>query len=222
MTIQLVAVAILLFFQPSARIIARECLHEFCATISVDDGNVMFRESEDIVAPYKVGPYIKEAHRLVPSNEAPFRDITAPNMWRVVATAYLNQYDDQGPLIRVRLFDRRGRLRKTYSDGNHFLDDLRIGRLFGTSDIVLAIQTGGMRSYLQHTAIWLISEDDRVKQLVDVRGALESIQTKKQDLEHLPGVWIGVETFDGVNAETRGRQRRFFLWNQAQKTLSPH
>jgi hypothetical protein len=137
----------------------------------------------------------------------------------VIASTYLDEYDDQGPFMRLRIFDPHGQLQQNY-DGDHFLDDIEAGKLFGTSDVILSIQTGGARSYLQHTLIWLLPDAGKPKQLLEFRGALQRFQPTGSGLNGLPGVWTELETFDGVHAETRGRKPEFRAWDENQKALT--
>ena len=121
--------------------------------------------------------------------------------------------------MRLRIFDSQGELQEKY-DGNYVLDDIEAGNLFGTSDVVLSIQTNGMRSYIQDTVIWLLPDVGKPKQLLHAVGALRRFQPTGSGANGLPGVWIDRETYDGVHAQTRGRKFEFWQWNSVSKTLS--
>src|SRR5579864_748774 len=84
------------------REVVRKCLNGFCAVLSVRGDTVRFRESGNFIPPYVIGPYIREAQRLVPQNEAPIRAAVTSNKWRAIVSAFLDEYDSQGPLIRLR------------------------------------------------------------------------------------------------------------------------
>lgn len=213
------ALLLLVAVQLPDREVVRRCLKEFCAVLSIQEKTVKFRESENFVPPYEVGPYAGEAQKWVPQNEAPIREMITPNRWRAIVSAALDEYDETGPTMRLRIFDQNGVQQLKY-DGNYFLDDIESGMLFGTSDVVLSIQTGGKSAYVQDGEIWLLPESGKPMELLHVHGSLVRFQPNGSGTNGLPGVWVERETYDGIHADTKGTELQFWRWDSGKKDLT--
>jgi len=198
--------------------VAKQCLNNFCAELSLDKGLVRFKESANFVPSYIVGQYVSVAHPWVPAEEAPIRMASSNDGWKVIATACLQEYDAYGPTIRVRVFDPDGKLREMY-DGKYHLDRLEVGDLFGGrsgTNTILAIETSGAHSYEVQAVIWVLSDKSKPKRLLEIAGVLDRFQTGVPKR----GVWIKRETYDGINGSTKGRRAEFWSWNEQDRTLA--
>ena len=92
-----------------------------------------------------LGNYAPAAQRLVPRTEAPVRDLRSSGGWRVVVRIYLN-HDDDDFLAHVRFFVPDGRLRVT-DDALEYLEETRIGTLFGGGDEIFAMTSNEEHAY---------------------------------------------------------------------------
>ena len=185
------------------REVVRRCLNEFCAVISIQGATLKFPANYNFHSPYDVGPYLPEAQKWVPANEAPIRELTTANKWRVIVSAFLDEYDFYARM-RLRIFDPDGQLQQVY-DGVYFLDHLQTGELFGTSDVILAMQTSGYSAFFQDTALWVFPASGEPKEILRVNGILRRFQPVGSGESGPPGVWIDKSMYDGTHAETRFR-----------------
>jgi hypothetical protein len=122
-----------------------------------------------------------------------------------------------GAKLRIRFFDPHGKLRGG-SDVMMDLENAALGRLFGGTNELLAITSNEEHPYNVQTEIWLLPEQGKPKLLVAVRGVFGEFVAGSSD--HKAGVWIDRETYDGVNAATKGRARELWEWNGDEKTLA--
>jgi len=201
-----------------SREFSKQCAQQYCAVLSLHSGLVTFAESGRFVPTYTVGYYVPDAQRWIPATEAPIRQTITKQGWRVVIAAALDEYDVYGPTMRVRVFDPTGRLQTTH-DGEYHLDRVKIGNLLGTSQNVLAVVTSGPHAYSVQAAIWLLPRKGAMKLLAEVPGAIDHFQRAAP--ERVPGVWLQIQTYDGVNAITKGWRSEFWRWDGGIDSLTP-
>jgi hypothetical protein len=116
------------------------------------------------------------------------------------------------------IFDPSGTLRGSLK-GDYFLDQLRIGRLFGDDTEIFAIETQSPHAYTVTTSLLLLPVADGAKVLLTENAQLNTFQSGSESGG--PGVLLNVETYDGIHSETKGWKPRFWRWNPVQKTLTP-
>jgi hypothetical protein len=98
------------------------------------------------------------------------------------------------------------------------LEGIGLGRLFGGTDDILAIQSNEEHSYNSMTDIWLLPERGEPRQLVEMNGTLGKFSRGSKGSR--PGAWIRRQTYDGVHAQTKGWANEFWVWNPARKSLT--
>jgi hypothetical protein len=112
--LSILSIVLFLAAQTPDREIVRRCLNESCAALTIRNQTVRFEESGNFVASYDIGPYVAEAQKLIPHEEAPVREMSTPNKWLIIASSCLDSYDNQGPSVRIRIFDPLGRIMEKY------------------------------------------------------------------------------------------------------------
>jgi hypothetical protein len=211
--------------QPEREIV-RRCYKAACATIFIQDNVVKYRpinyEGIPIIPAYDIGPYVQEAQKWVPNDEAPIREVMMPNKWKGLVSAALDQYGfglASGPTIRLRVFDPNGKLQLKY-DGNCYFDDIEMGKLFRTTDLILSIQTDGESASMQDGEIWLIPMAGEPKEILHIHGSIRRFQPSGSGVSGIPGVWVVREIYNGIDPATRGQALEFWRWNAATKSLT--
>jgi hypothetical protein len=164
----------------------------------------------------ELGKYVPAAQHLVPRNEAPIRSLPSSRGWRIVISAFLDHANGFGSDLRLRFLGPDGNLRAT-DTVLMTLEQVETGRLFGGDDDILAVQSNEEHSYNSRTAIWLLPEHGAPKQLIDANATfgkfLKGSGTR-------PGIWISRQTYDGVNAATKGWVDEFWVWDAKNKSLA--
>jgi hypothetical protein len=188
----------------------------YCQVLVVQGGIVKFLDQ----APHSprtviLGNYAPAAQRLVPRTEAPVRDLRSSGGWRVVVSIYLN-HDDDDFLAHVRFFAPDGRLRVT-DDALEYLEETRIGTLFGGDDEIFAMTSNEEHAYNTQSDIWVLPKRGDPKVILEIQGIFATITGG--DDGRKPGVTVARQTFDGVHAETKGAIREFYAWNRETKSL---
>lgn len=195
-------------------------VNQFCFKKDVCQSLVVRKREVHFVDPtlnrdLVLGRYVSADQPLVPQSEAPIRELRSDLGWRIVLSAFLDHSEGRAKL-RIRFFDPLGKLRGS-SDAMMTLLDAKLGRLFGGTDEVLAFTSNEEHAYNVETEIWLLSEQGKPKLLVYVHGLLGEFVAASS--EHKAGVWIDRDTYDGVNASTKGRARELWEWNGNEQTL---
>jgi hypothetical protein len=75
------------------------------------------------------------------------------------------------PRLRVRLFGPEGDLRAT-NEVLMTLEEIEIGRLFGGTDDILAVQSNEEHSYNSMASVWLLPERGEPKELIEDHASL--------------------------------------------------
>jgi hypothetical protein len=192
-------------------ILVKQCSAGMCASLGIERGTVVFHCSGGPVSRRSVGNYIAADQPLVPRTEPPIRDLRFRG-WHIVVTALLRDFDEMGPTIRMRVFDPRGRLTQTL-DGDYSLDYIRIGELLDHAPI-FAATTGGIHSYISSVYLLLLQEPTP-KELLNVNGSIDRFIAGGS-----PGVWLSIEQYDGIHAETKGYKREFWAWDRDERKLT--
>jgi hypothetical protein len=182
----------------------------FCATLAVQDGAVRL---VDLMPPTRnlvVGNYIRADQHLVPATEAPVRDLRSPRGWRVIVSAFLD-HEDVAVRLRLRFFDPSGALREQ-GDLLSALVSAQIGTLFD-GDEIFGVTSMEEHAYNDQLEIWLLPESGKPRLLLELPGSFRAI------VGSALGVTVERETYDGVNAETKGRVQEFWAWDPKTKAL---
>jgi hypothetical protein len=179
----------------------------------VEQGNVTYVEAG--TRRLVLGKYVSEAQRFVPRTEAPIRDLRSPRGWHIVVSSVLQK--EELPRLRVRFFGPDGSLRTT-DEVLMTLEEIEIGRLFGGTDDVLAIQSNEEHSYNSMTSVWLLPERGEPKGLIEDHATLGKFSTGGNNTR--PGVSIRSQTYDGVNSATKGWATELWVWDSAKKSLT--
>ncbi len=181
------------------------CLTD-CSVLAVQHGDVMFLQPSREVA---LGRYQRRAQSLVPTTEAPIRDLHSPVGWRIVVSAFLD-HGEVAARLRLRLIDRHGVLRLT-EEVFSVLEYDKIGHLFGGSDDLLAITSSEEHAYNAQSIIWFLPKDGPPIEVLSIVGIIRAF--------FVPGVAVGRQTYDGVNSETKGTVPETYLWDTKTKSL---
>jgi len=192
------------------------CSRGYCEYLVIRDGNVMLVDPTP-PAPRQVvlGRYLGMAQQFVPSTEAPVRDLRSTRGWHIVISSFLD-HKEANVGNRIRFFAPGRRLQKT-DDELMQVEQAELGRPFAGEDEIFAITTNEEHEYNSETVIWFLPERGIPKRLLDVPGSLDKFG--RDGGGHEPGVWILRETYDGVNAATKGSEREFWKWDSERKIL---
>lgn len=163
-----------------------------------------------------IGKYVSAGQRFVPRTEASIRDLRSARGWDIVLSSFL-QREDFSAALRVRFFDPDGKLRGT-DDLLMALEQIEVGRLFGGSDEIVAIQSNEEHSYNSRSGMWLLPQRGDPRQLIDINATLGKFSRGGNKLP--PGAWIRRQTYDGVHAETKGWVDEFWVRDTAKKSLT--
>ncbi len=193
----------------------RFCHSGDCDVLAVHQGEVKLTDS---LRSLNLGDYVPAAQYLVPRQEAPIRSLVSTRRWRIVVSAYLDHSDESEAGLRVRFFGPEGKLRAT-DQVLMGLEQIRIGRLFGGDDDILAIQSNEEHSYNSRTDIWLLPEHGVPRRLIDANATFGKFSKDGGDRG---GVWISRQTYDGVHAETKGWRDEFWAWDARSQSLVLH
>ena len=184
-----------------------------CQILTVDRDMVTFIEPLRTI---KLDRYVSVAQRFVPRTEAPIRDLRSPQGWRIVVSSFLN-HAEKSAMLRVRFFDPDSHLRGK-ADLAMALEDIEVGRLFGGSDEIVAVQSNEEHSYNSQTDIWLLARQGAPRRLLTINATISKFSTGSNGAP--PGVAIHRQTYDGIHAETKGWAEEFWVWDSANKSLT--
>ncbi len=187
---------------------------ERCDILAVQEGKVRFIDqwlNRNLV----LGTYAAGAQRLVPRAEAPVRDLRSPNGWRIVVSVAMKHKEDE-LRVRLRFFGPDGLLR-TKEEALAFVEQARIGNLFGGSDAIFAITSNEEHAYNTLTNIWFLPDRGPPKVLLEVNGVYKSFAGRVAGQE--AGVTVARQTYDGANSETKGTVQEFWKWDSDSKSL---
>jgi len=134
--------------------------------------------------------------------------------WHIVVSSALRKKDL--PSLRIRFFGPEGSLRATKAS-LMMLEQAEIGRLFGETDDVLAIQSNEEHSYNSRTSVWLLPERGGPKQLIEANAVLGKFSKGSNTAR--PGIWISRQNYDGVHSDTKGWVDEFWARDPARKSL---
>jgi len=201
------------------REIDRRCLQGHCVILSIENGRVLARRTGGtFTGQTVVGTFAPAGTRFVPPSEAPILHSTMRSGWHVTVSAYLpEEFDYDAPELRVRILAPLGR-QETVSDEYNLLGSFHIGSIFNTDSQFLQVCTTGARAYFARSRVWLLGQSGSPELLLDVPGWLAGIETPREGKP--AGLWIDRDTYDGVNAETKGHKREFWIWEEGRKTFS--
>jgi hypothetical protein len=190
-----------------------------CNELVVRNNVVEFVSTGLIPRRLTIGRYVPSDQPLVGKGEAPILDLSSGTDWHIVVTAgFFYGSDPTGPYLAAYLFGSRGKLwTKTKMDMS--LENYGIGDLLGTAQEFLEITTGGPHAYAVHTFVWLLPRDGPPKLLLNAYGMLDRIEPAHADRPG--GLWVEMQTYDGLHSETKGWRSQFWRWDQQSLRLEP-
>jgi hypothetical protein len=199
--------------------IDRVCQGAYCESIAVRGGIVRFIDSTPPSRTLVLGKYIAADQPLVPSTEAPIRDMRAGRGWRAVISVFLEHSGPNEGIegLRVRFFDADGVSRGS-EDIYGTIGMADLGYLFGGGDEIFAITSTEEHAYNTQTEIWLLPGRGDPKLLLTFAGVYEKFT--RAAAGQMPGVRVARETYDGEHAETKGTVQEFWTWNSSARSLS--
>jgi hypothetical protein len=152
----------------------------------------------------------------VPRREAPIRDLRSERGWRVIISASLDS--DEGLVrLHLRFFAPSGALRAT-DELLSALVSTEIGTLFGGRDEIFAVDSTEEHSYNDQTAIWFLPQTGKPRVLLEFPGGFRTPTATTPG--PVPGIIVYRQTYDGVNAETKGSVQEFYVWDPKAKSLT--
>jgi len=188
------------------------CREGKCEIVTVQKGRV---RRIDQWRDLDLGKYAVDAQHLIPSTEAPVSDLRSARGWRVVASVYFEHGEDD-IRMNIRFFGPDRKLRLT-DEGLYFLLEAEIGNLFGGNDEIFAITSTEEHAYNVLTNIWLLPERGEPKVLIEDQGTFGKFSGR---VVREPGVTTHHQTYDGVNADTKGLVQQFYAWDSKRKLLT--
>jgi hypothetical protein len=93
-----------------------------------------------------------------------------------------------------------------------------LGKLFGGDNEVVVVTSYAQHVYNTQTMIWAIPQSGKPKLLLDLNGSVERIVRGDGGTE--AGVWISRNTYDGVDASTKGSAAEFWRWDAKKQALA--
>jgi hypothetical protein len=213
----LISAALFMSFLPrdsaaAEKVIARMCFESGeCDRLVVRNDMVEFVPAGTPSGRRSVGHYVPEDQALVPQGEAPILDLKSATGWHIVVSAgFIYGGNPLGPSLAVYLFDRTGRLAQREKLQLR-VESYEVGDLFGQGQEFLQITSGGEHAYVVNTYVWLLAAVGPPKLLVSAYGMLDRIQTANAAAPG--GLWIAMQTYDGIHSETKGWRPQFWQWD---------
>lgn len=195
---------------PAIELVDKRCSGDDCVSLSIVGRRVFFEVHGGTAMNAEIGQHDLDAARSLPATEVGLQRANTPSGWSAVASAFLPQEFETEPGVRVRLMDPRGRVR-TIGEGQMLLSFLRAGNLLGNGVELVLLGTTGSRAYVVETKAWHLSEGADPRLVLDCVGLPGSIQRAEG---HQPaGIWLDIQTYDGINAVTKGLRRQFVKWD---------
>jgi hypothetical protein len=200
-------------FPCAGKEIDRRCLEGDCVILTVEHGVVFAESTGDYVSKREIAKINEAGIPFVPAAEAPIRYAKTDRGWVAVVSAFLpKEFDYTAPELRVYIFDPQRNLR-TASDQYNFLGSFNVGGIFHTDAEFVEISTSGSHVYVARTAVWLLPATGPPSLLLDLPGMLRRI--RRATPQSAAGLWIDIQTYDGVHAETKGWRPEFWTWSPA-------
>jgi hypothetical protein len=198
-----------------ARTVVSKCLGDACASLEIVGHQVEFIKTGPYGTKRSVGDYLSGSQALVPPTEAPIRILKTRNGLTIVATAFLEQFDEYGPGIRIRILGSRGQqiASDEMSDEEHNLGRMELLNL--GPDQVLAIVASGEHAYSAQTIFWLLPQSGSPARVLATEGWLEGFpeRTAGGSVE----VRITVTDQGGPNTQAGIKHTELWIWNRAQR-----
>lgn len=186
-----------------------------CEILAVRSGNVTLvdRMLDRNIA---LGKYAAQAQHLVPRTEAPVVDARSHRGWRVVVSVYLD-HDQDEVMTHVRFFAPDGKLRMS-TEALMTIEQSEIGNLFGLSDEIFALTSNEEHSYNAQSEIWFLPVSGEPRLLLEIGGDYGKFSAETGG--GAAGLTVARQTYDGVNAGTKGTADEFYVWDRGLKSLT--
>jgi len=195
------------------------CLEGDCVILSVQNGKVFAERTGEFAGKREIERVDNAGIPFVPSTEAPIRYARTSRGWVAVVSAFLpKEYDFDGPELRLYIFDSQRKL-KTVSNQYNFLGSFNAGRIFKNSDSeFVQVSSTGAHAYVVRTVVWLLPTLGSPVAVLDVPGLLNHVQQAATSVA--AGLWIDLQTYDGMHAETKGQKTEFWRWNSDRQAFT--
>ncbi len=185
---------------------------QICQILAIHQGVVKFTEPGRTV---DIDKYVAAAQSFVPRTEAPIRELRSRQGWHVVVSSFLD-HKERFVGLRIRFFGPDLRLRSK-ADVAGWLEDIESGVLFGGSDEIVAVQSNWEHAYNSETDIWLLPAQGAPRHLLKLNATIGHFSAGSDSRP--PGLKLQRQTYDGLNAETKGWVTKFWVWDRAHKSL---
>lgn len=190
---------------------------EKCKVIAVQDNDVKLID-QWLGRTLTLGKYAPAAVGRLPPTEAPVLDLKSSNGWRIIASDYIDHQQDEIE-AHVRFFRPDGKLNRT-TDVLATIEQGKMALLEGGSDAIFAITSSEEHAYNAQTEIWLLPRNGSAWALINIQGNFEGFIGAGR----VRGVRIAKQTYDGLNANTKGIVYETYIWHPETHalTLSSH
>ena len=161
------------FVQPDEETIASYCIRGACSDLIVRGGEVFFRDKGCFASDRRVGPYLGQYQRQVTPAELPILERHYSSFQIVVTAALLWNSPCYGSIMRLWFFSN-GVAQMGPVDYDLSLG-LDLGAPFGGDDVIAMATSRGSHAYGDVTLIWLLSEHQPPKKLLEIPAILKRL-----------------------------------------------
>jgi hypothetical protein len=183
---------------------------DHCEILAIQDGQVKLMDQWPPVSrTVDLGKHASGAQGLIPRTEAAVHDLRSPHGWRIVASVYMNHQDDEVS-AHVRFVAPDGRLLAT-EDALELVESLEIGTFTQGADEIIAFTSEEEHSYNDQTELWCLPVRGKPKLVLAIPGAFERFTAD--------GAVIARQTYDGVNADTKGIVDERYSWDRRSQSM---
>lgn len=185
-----------------------------CEFLAVQDSSVKLIDqwlNRSVV----LGRYVASGQSLVGRTEAPVLDMGSSLGWRIVASDYLDHEEDEVG-IHLRFFGPDGKLRET-TDVLATIVQAKVAKLAGGNEEIFAVTSNEEHAYNARTEIWMLPEHGDPKRLLSLPGDFRGFIGQ----ELVRGLRIARQTYNGVDAKTKGTVQEVYTWHPETRSLTP-
>lgn len=183
---------------------------DHCEILAIQDGRVKFIDQwPPLLRTVDLGKHASAAQGLIPRTEAAVHDLRSPHGWRIVASVYMNHEGDEVS-AHVRFFAPDRRLLAT-GDALELVESLEIGTFNQSADEIIAFTSEEEHSYNDQTELWYLPVRGEPKLVLAIQGAFQHFIAD--------GAVIARQTYDGVNADTKGIVEDLYTWDRSRQSM---
>lgn len=163
---------------PTAKVLAKSCSENSadCQLLVVDGKEIRLSYGDDPSKGAVVGPYLGALQPLVAPTEAPTQEIRSARGWRVIITrGFDTNHRMAGSIFYIYFVDPSGVVRKK-AEGDLFLEDFKIGDVFGIEQEVFLVTMRGETGISYTTSAWTLPVKSDPRELLSADGQVETIR----------------------------------------------